>query len=74
MLIFLNHFRENLAQFEMREWRDRIQNLEGSFDTVLRPKSEEVLKGRQFASIGPIKIVYQLIGHTKLGKECIGAI
>ena len=58
----------------MMKWRNRIQNLDGSLDSVLRPKSEEVLEEQQFASIGPIKFVYRLNGHTKLGKECIGAI
>ena len=74
MLIFLNHFRENLAQFEMMEWRNSIQNLEGSLDSVVRPKSEEVLEEEQLASLGPIKFEYQLVGHTILGKECIGEI
>ena len=74
MLIFLNHFRENLAQFEMMEWRNSIQNLEGSLDSVVRPKSEEVLEEEQLASLGAIKFEYQLVGHTILGKECIGEI
>ena len=54
----------------MTKWRNRVQNLNGSLDSVVRPKSEE----EQFASLGPIKFVYQLIGHTILGEECIGAI
>ena len=70
MSIFLNYFRENLEDFKMTKWRNRVQNLNGSLDSVVRPKSEE----EQFASLGPIKFVYQLIGHTILGEECIGAI
>ena len=58
----------------MMEWRNSIQNLEGSLDSVVRPKSEEVLEEEQLASLGPIKFEYQLVGHTILGKECIGEI
>ena len=74
MSIFLNYFRENLEDFKMTKWRNRVQNLNGSLDSVVRPKSEEVLEEEQLASLGAIKFEYQLVGHTILGKECIGEI
>ena len=44
--------------------------MDGSFDSVVRLKTEE----EQLASLGPIKFEYQLIGKTIFGKECIGLI
>ena len=54
----------------MMKWRDRILNLEGSLDSVVRPKTDE----EQFATTGPIKFVYKLIGKTILRTEFIGQI
>ena len=62
-------FRENL-EFGIVEWSDRIREMDGSFDSVIRLKTGE----EQFASHGPIKFVHQLIGKTIFGKECIGLI